>query len=116
MNTYMVPREATNENRILFFSAQAALFTLIAFGIGLCFVFIFNFLATVAAPWLKYVGWGICVILCLIGYALGTFNIPETNALDFFKKTGGEPAYKIIKRAVTFNKRRKIYVYERGQF
>lgn len=117
MNTYLIPREAANENRFLFFSAQAALFTLIAFGIGICFVFIFNFLADGGGvPALKYVGWGICILLCLIGYALGTFNIPETNAFAFFKKTGGEPAYKIIKRAITFNQRKKIYIYERGQF
>ena len=116
MNTYMVPREATNENKILFFSTQAFLFTLIALVPGICFKFIFDFLATAIAPWLKYVGWGICIIFCLIGYALGTFNIPETNAFDFFKKTGGEQAYTIIKRAITFNKRKKIYIYERGQF
>ena len=116
MNTYMIPREATNENRILFFSVQALLFTLFAFGIGICFVFIFNFIAQASAiSWIKYVGWGICGVLSLIGYALGTFNIPESNAFDILKKTGGEQAYTIIKRAVTFNKRKKIYIYERSQ-
>jgi hypothetical protein len=36
----MIPREATNENRFLIFTPQAAIFSLIGFGIGLCFVFI----------------------------------------------------------------------------
>jgi len=116
MNTYMVPREATNENKILFFSPQAAIFAGIGLLIGMLFKFIFDYLATITVPWVKYIGWGIIALLCLIGYALGTFNIPETNALDFFKKTGGEQAYTIIKRVITFNKRKKIYVYERGQF
>ncbi len=117
MNTYMIPREATNENRFLFFTPQAALFTLIALGIGMCFKFIFDFIAIAAAvAWIKYIGWGICVLLCLMGYALGTFNIPESNAFDILKKTGGEQVYTIAKRAINFNKRKKIYIYERGQF
>ena len=117
MNTYMIPREATNENRFLFFTPQAAIFSLIGFCIGLCFVFIFNFLAdSMKNEVLKYVGWGIDLLIAAIGYALGTFNIPETTAFDICKKTGGEPAYIIIKRALTFNKRKKIYIYERRQF
>ena len=117
MNTYMIPREATNENRFLFFSPQAAIFSLIGFCIGLCFVFIFSFLAEAAGTQvLLYIGWGICLLIVGIGYVLGTFNIPETTAFDICKKTGGEPAYVIIKRALTFNKRKKIYIYERGQF
>ncbi len=117
MNTYMIPREATNENRFLIFTPQAAIFSLIGFGIGLCFVFIFNFIADMAQNSIAtYIGWGICVLIVLIGYALGTFNIPDTTAFDICRKTGGEPAYVIIKRAVTFNKRKKIYIYERGKF
>ena len=114
----MIPREATNENRILFFSPQALIFTLIAFLIGLIFAkLIFGPIAAISgAKWLEYVGWGICALLSLAGYALGTFNIPESNAFDILKKTGGEQMYTIIKRVITFNKRKKIYIYERGKF
>lgn len=117
MNTYMIPREATNENRFLFFTPQAALFSLAGFGIGICFVLIFGALAEMFQnEILTWVGWGICLLFAAIGYALGTFNIPETNAFDICKKTGGEPMWVIIKRAITFSKRKKIYIYERGQF
>ena len=117
MNTYMIPREATNENRFLFFTPQAAIFSIVGFCIGLCFKFIFDFLSDLAQNnVLIYVGWGICVLIAAIGYALGTFSVPETTAFDICKKTGGEPIYVIIKRAITFNKRKKIYIYERGQF
>lgn len=117
MNTYMIPREATNENRILFFSPQALIFTLIAFCIGYCIKFIFDFIGSTAGiSWMSIVGWIICGIFALIGYALGTFNIPESNAFDILKKTGGEQVYTIAKRAINFNKRKKIYIYERGQF
>ena len=101
----------------MFFTPQAAIFSLIGFCIGVCFVFIFNFLADAAQnKVIQYVGWGICVLIVAIGYALGTFNVPETTAFDICKKTGGEPVYVIVKRAITFNKRKKIYIYERGQF
>ena len=53
-------------------------------------------------------------ILVLIAYALGTFKIPESNAFDILKKAGGEPVDVIVKRAINFNKRKKIYIYERG--
>lgn len=115
MNTYMIPREAVNENRFLFFTPQAAIFSLVGFLIGLFFKFIFDFISDIANNnVLTYVGWGICVLFAAIGYVLGTFNIPETTAFDICKKTGGEPAYVIIKRAITFNKRKKIYICERG--
>lgn len=117
MNTYIIPREATNENRFLFFTPQAAIFSLIGFCIGLCFVFIFNFIADVSKNQIiTYIGWGVCLLIAGIGYILGTFNVPETTAFDICKKTGGEPVYVVIKRALTFNKRKKIYIYERGQF
>ena len=115
MNTYMIPREAVNENRFLFFTPQAAIFSLIGFCIGLCFVFIFNFIAdSTQSDVFTYIGWGIAVLFAAIGYVLGTFNVPETTAFDICKKTGGEPVYVIIKRALTFNKRKKIYIYERS--
>lgn len=118
MNTYMIPREATNENRFLFFTPQAAIFALIGFGIGLLLkLLILDTIANLAQnEVLSYVGWGIAILLAGIGYVLGTFNVPETTAFDICKKTGGEPVYVIIKRAITFNKRKKIYIYERGQF
>ena len=113
----MIPRKQTNENRFLNLTPQAAIFLLIGFGIGLCFVFIFNFIADITEnSVLSYIGWGICALIALIGAALGTFDIPDITAFDICRKTGGEPAYVIIKRAVTFNQRKKIYIYERGKF
>lgn len=115
MNTYMIPREATNENRFLFFSQEAAIFTLIGGVIGLVFVGLFQLLASMlGVETLKYIGWGICVLFAVIGYCLGTFKLPETNAFDFLKKAGGESLYTIVKRVLKFRKNRKIYIFERG--
>ena len=111
MNTYMIPREATNENRFLFFTPKAGIFSIIALIIGIIIKFLLNLTGIHV---MDVVGWIICAILVLIAYALGTFKIPESNAFDILKKAGGEPVDVIIKRAITFNKRKKIYIYERG--
>lgn len=115
MNTYMIPREATNENRFLVFSQEAAIFMLVGFTAGMFFVGLFNALVGVTGvTFLKFIGWGICVIFCGIGYVLGTFKIPESTAFDFLKKTGGESAFTIVKRVMKFRRNRKIYICERS--
>lgn len=111
MNTYMIPREATNENRILFFTPKAGIFSLIALFIG---IIIKVLLELTGIPVMTPIGWGICAVLVLIAYALGTFKIPESNAFDILKKAGGEPVDVIVKRVIAFHKRKKIYIYERG--
>lgn len=115
MNTYMIPREATNENRFLFFSQEAAIFTLIGFVCGLFFVGLFTILAGICQfDSLKYIGWVICAISSGIGYCLGTFKLPESNAFDFLKKAGGESMFTIVKRVIKFKRNRKIYIFERS--
>jgi len=111
MNTYMIPREATNENRFLFFTPKAGIFSIIAFIIGYIIKWLFSLTGVKA---MEIAGWIICGILVLIAYALGTFKIPESNAFDILKKAGGEPVDVIVKRAINFRKRKKIYIYERG--
>ena len=51
-------------------------------------------------------------ILALIGYAVGTFKIPETNAFEITRKAGGQNIDEMIIRAIKFKmKKNKIYVY-----
>lgn len=115
LNTYIIPREATNENRFLFFSQEALIFTLLGFVCGLFFVGLFTILASICnTEMLKYIGWGICVLFSGIGYCLGAFRLPESNAFDFLKKAGGESVYTIVKRVIKFKRNRKIYIFERS--
>lgn len=115
MNTYMIPREATNENRFLFFTQEALIFTVVGFVCGLVFVGLFSLLGNLlAVSALKIVGWVICVLCAGIGYCLGAFKLPESNAFDFLKKAGGESSYTIVKRVLKFRKNRKIYIFERS--
>lgn len=116
MNTYMIPREATDENRFLFFTKESLIFTLVGFifGVFIKLIVEFFFVSSSSPGWLPYALWGICVVFGGIGYVLGAFNLPESNAFDFLRKAGGEPVYVIVKRIIKFNKRKKIYIYERS--
>lgn len=115
MNTYLIPREATNENRFMFLTQEAAIFCLIGLVCGMFFVGLFTIIADLCelTP-IKYVGWGICGLFVLIGYCLGTFKLPESTAFDFLKKAGGESAFTILKRVLKFKRNKKIYIFERS--
>lgn len=107
MGTYEIPRNVKGEGKILFiFSIKALIYTAILGGVGLIFYFTFNLMG------LKMVGVIIALIFALIGYAIGTFPMPEIPALKFTKQIGGQKIDVIIQRAIKFySKKSKIYVY-----
>lgn len=52
----------------------------------------------------------------LIGFAIGTFKVPEINRLEFTKKTGGENIDEVILRAIKFKKKKnRVYVYTKEE-
>ena len=106
MNTYNIPRNVKGEGRILFiFSTKALIYTGIGCAIGLVFYIIFSLLK------IDFVGIAFVVILGLIGFLIGTFKIPNSDNFAFTKKTGGENIDDVIKRAIKFQKNKKIYLY-----
>ena len=108
MKTYEIPRNYKGEGRILFiFSTKALIYTVIGATIGLVFYFIFSMMK------LKMVGLIIVGVLGLIGFAIGTFKIPESSAFKFTKLTGGENIDDIFLRWIKFRKKgNKIYIYK----
>lgn len=108
MQTYEVPRNYKGEGRILYiFSYKALIYTTIGAGIGLLFYFLLKMLGFSTA------GLIVIAMLGLIGFAIGTFKIPETNAFNFTKKVGGENIDDVIIRLVKFKKNNnKIYIYK----
>ena len=108
MGTYNLPRNVKGEGRILFvFTGKSFIYAIVAGGVGLLFYFIFSMVG------LKIVGIVITAIFALIGFAIGTFKMPEISGLGFTKKVGGENLDDIIKRAIMFKtKGSKIYVYK----
>ena len=45
------------------------------------------------------------------GYAIGALKIPDSKLMGPFRKAGGEYLSEIILRAITFKRRKKIYIY-----
>lgn len=111
MGTYNLPRNVKGEGRILFiFSSKALITTCIGGAAGLVFYFIFNLLG------LKMVGIVITLIFAFIGFAIGTFKVPDTNGLEITRKTGGENIDDVIKRYIKFKtNKKKYYVYTKEE-
>ena len=110
MGTYNIPRNVKGEGRILFiFSIKALIYSIIGLVLGLPFYWIFSALE------ITVVGIIIMVILALIGFAIGTFKLPEFAGLKFTKKIGGEPLSEIILRWIKFKKNKKMYVYTKEE-
>lgn len=108
---YNIPRNYKGEGKILMiFSIKAFIYTCAGIGIGLLFFFLFKILNV------KYVGIIMIALFALIGYAIGTFKIPENKKFEFTKKTGGENIDTIILRWFKFKqKHNRIYVYKKGE-
>ena len=108
MKTYEIPRNYKGEGRILFiFSTKALIYTVVGAGIGLIFYLIFKMMK------LSTIGLIIVGIFGLIGFCIGTFKIPESNAFKFTKLTGGENIDDIILRWIKFRQKgNKVYIYK----
>lgn len=52
----------------------------------------------------------------LIGFAIGTFKIPESSGLEISRKAGGENIDEVIIRAIKFKKKKnRVYVYTKEE-
>lgn len=108
MGTYNLPRNVKGEGRILFvFSTKALIYTVVGASIGLIFYFITNMLG------LGFIGVILMVLLAIVGFVIGTMKVPNTNAFDITKKTGGENIDDVLKRLIKFKMSKdKIYYYK----
>lgn len=105
---YNIPRNYKGENKILFiFSIKSFIYMIIGAFMGILFYYIFNLLN------LKIIGIVFIILFAFIGFAVGTFKVPEVNSFEFGKKVGGEPIDDVIKRWVLFKrKNNRIYIYK----
>lgn len=107
LGTYNLPRNVKGEGRILFiFSKKALVYTVVGATIGLLFYFITSLFGA------NFIGFIIMVILALLGFAIGTFKMPNTTAFQITKKTGGQNIDDVLKRLIKFKMTKgKIYYY-----
>lgn len=107
MGPYYIPRNVNDEGRNLFiFTGKSMITTTAGALIG---VLLYSILKICG---LGIVGIVILALLALIGFAIGTFKIPESNAFEITRKAGGQNIDEIILRTIKFKmKKSKIYVY-----
>ena len=105
---YNIPRNYKGESKILFiFSTKSFLYTIGGAVIGILFYFIFKLLS------MTVVGIIFIVLFAALGFAIGTFKIPDNANLEFTKKVGGESIDTIFLRWLKFKRNKnKIYVYK----
>ena len=108
MGPYNIPRNVKDEGRILFiFTGKSMIYTVAAALFGTIFYFI------LAACNMQMIGMIVIAIFGLIGFAIGTFKVPDLGAFAFTKKVGGENIDDVIIRAIKFHaKKNKIYIYQ----
>lgn len=108
MGTYNLPRNVKGEGRILFiFTGKSLIYAVVGGVIGL--IFFYSWLSMIKMTMPGIIMTAVCA---LIGFAIGTFKVPNTNKFEFTRKTGGENIDDVIKRAIKFKtKGKKIYVY-----
>ena len=77
-------------------------------GIGLIFYYIFSLIKC------TYVGIGFAVGFAAIGFAIGTFKVPESTAFEVTRKAGGADIDEVILRYIKFydlvSKKEFIYI------
>ena len=102
---YNIPRSYKGENKILFiFSMKSFLYTVAGGVIGILLYYILSLLK------LGTLGLFMIVLFAFLGFAIGTFKIPEVTNFEFAKKVGGESIDNVILRYIKFKqKNNKIY-------
>ena len=107
--SYFVPRSAKGESRIIYiFTIKSFVFT-VAFGlIGALIWYLFY---NIFGGFPLVAGLVITGIFGGVGYIIGALKIPDSKFMGPFRKAGGEYLSDIILRAITFKRRKKIYLY-----
>ena len=105
---YNIPRNYKGEGKILYiFSMKAFLYTIGGAMIGTLLYFLFRMIKMSA------VGLFFIVLFAGLGFAVGTFKIPENTNMGFTKKVGGEQIDTIIIRWFKFKQNKnRIYIYK----
>lgn len=111
MGTYQVPRNVKGEGRILFvFSTKALIYSAIGLGVGFFFVLLFGIIN------LSIIGYILMLVFAVAGFIIATFKMPDTNAFEITKKTGGENIDDVIKRAIKYKRNGgNIYIYKKPE-
>ncbi len=108
MKSYYLPREYGGEAKILYiFSVKSLIYT----GVGAFIGFLINIVLNMFGITKAFIP--LLLIFGGIGYCIATLKVPDTNAFEITRKTGGEKIDEVIKRWFLFKmKHGKIYIYK----
>lgn len=111
MGTYNLPRNVKGEGRILFiFTTKSIIYTAISGGLGILISL------AVSSMGIKYVGLIVIIVLALLGFAIGTFKVPNISGIKWARTNAGENLDDVIKRAIMFKRKgNQIYIYKKGE-
>lgn len=91
----------------MIFTTKSLIYTCATGVIGVLFYLLFG--KVMGLTWLGIV---IAVLFAAIGFAVATFKVPETNAFEITRKTGGENIDEVFLRWMKFRKKKNtIYTY-----
>ena len=91
----------------MIFTTKSLIYTCATGVVGLIFYYIFGTLLG-----LTWLGIGLALFFAGIGFAVGTFKIPDTNGMEITRKLGGEDIDKAFIRWWKFRKKGNvIYTY-----
>lgn len=103
---YNIPRNTKGEGRFFLIFSGKALVVTIVFAL-MAYIF-FYFIGLMFNS--KMVALIAAGVAGLIGFAITSFKIPESNNFELTRKTGGEYIYQIIIRYIKFKmQKNKIY-------
>lgn len=95
-----------NGRILAIFSTKALIYTAIGGAFGLIFYYLFSLI-----EW-TYVGIGFAVGFAAIGFAIGTFKVPDSPAFEVTRKASGADIDEVILRYIKFKqKKKRIYLY-----
>lgn len=109
--SYMIPRNTKGEGKILMiFSRKSFLWTICCAAAALITIYpICLILGTVL------IGWIFVLVFGLIGFIISSFQIPNSQNFEIFRKTGGEDIDEILVRLLKFKKKgKRVYLYYTG--
>ena len=106
MGTYNIPRNTKGEGRLFYiFSYKALAYTAVGMTIGAPFYLLLKALK------LQIAGIIIMAFLGIVGFAVGTFKMPNAKGFQLARDTGGEKIDDIILRYIKFKrKNNRIYI------
>lgn len=109
--SYMIPRDTKGEGKILMiFSKKSFLWT-----IGFAAVALVTIYPICSILGVTLIGMAAVLLFGLIGFAIGSLKMPNSQNFEIFRKTGGEDIDEILIRLLKFKKGgKRVYLYYTG--